>query len=112
MKIIKVLGTGCSKCKVMYETTLKAVEQSGIAAQVIKVEDIMEIMKYNVLSTPVLVVDEVIKAKGIVPSLQDTIQLITEVTEAQTPCCAPKQNTLSEPFFGMNPQSSSEKCCS
>lgn len=64
MKQIKVLGPGCAKCKVTYNNALEAVRQSGIEAEVTKVEDIEEMMKYNILSTPVLVIDEEIKIKG------------------------------------------------
>ncbi len=75
-KIIKVLGTGCPKCK----TTLKLVEEviaeNNIVAEVIKVEDIMEIMQYNVLSTPVLVIDEDIKIKGRVPLKSEIEELL------------------------------------
>ena len=53
---IEVLGTGCAKCKTLYENTLEAVKASGKDAEVIKVEDIPSIMKYGVMSTPALVV--------------------------------------------------------
>ncbi len=71
MKTIKVLGTGCAKCKTTIAHAEEAVKQSGVEAQVIKVEDIMEIMKYNVLTTPVLVIDEEIKVKGRVASVDE-----------------------------------------
>ena len=61
---IKILGPGCPKCKTTYNNVLEAVKQLGIEAHVTKVEDIMEIMKYNVLSTPVLMINEVSKIKG------------------------------------------------
>ena len=61
---IKILGPGCPKCKITYNNTIEAVKQLGIKANVTKVEDIMEIMKYNVLSTPVLMINEVAKIKG------------------------------------------------
>ena len=61
---IKILGPGCPKCKTTYNNTIEAVKQLGIEANVTKVEDIMEIMKYNVLSTPVLMINEVAKIKG------------------------------------------------
>lgn len=67
MEII-VLGTGCAKCKTATEIVRKVVNESGIDAQITKVEDIMEIMKYNVMSTPAIVVDGVVKIKGRVPS--------------------------------------------
>lgn len=64
MKSIKILGPGCPKCKTMYKNVNKALENKGINANVEKVEDIERIMDYNVMSTPVLVVDEEIKVKG------------------------------------------------
>ena len=54
---IKVLGTGCSKCKATYEMVNKVVNENNINATVTKVEDIMEIMKYNVMNMPAIVID-------------------------------------------------------
>ena len=54
---IEILGTGCAKCKTLYENTKKALEESGKSAEVVKVEDILSIMKYGVMSTPALVID-------------------------------------------------------
>lgn len=65
---IKILGTGCAKCKTTQTVVEKVVAQAGIEASIIKVEDIMEIMQYNVLSTPAVVIDGVVKIKGRVPS--------------------------------------------
>jgi small redox-active disulfide protein 2 len=73
---IKVLGPGCAKCKVMYNNAVEAVKQSGVEAEVIKVEDIMEMMQYNVLTTPVLVIDESIKIKGRVADVAEIKKLI------------------------------------
>lgn len=67
MEII-ILGTGCTKCKTATEIVQKVVSESGIDAKITKVEDIMEIMKYNVMSTPAIVIDGVVKIKGRVPS--------------------------------------------
>lgn len=64
MKSIKILGTGCPKCKTMFNNVNQALANKGIEANVEKIEDIQEIMKYNVLSTPVLVIDGEIKIKG------------------------------------------------
>lgn len=61
---IKVLGTGCSSCKALYAAVLQAVEDLGIDAQVVKEEDMMKIMGYNVMQLPALVVDEKVVAKG------------------------------------------------
>jgi small redox-active disulfide protein 2 len=61
---IEILGTGCAKCKKLYENTLEAVKQSGKEAEVTKVEDIKKIMEYGVMSTPAIVMDGVVKASG------------------------------------------------
>ncbi len=74
---IKVLGPGCPKCKVMYNNVLEAVNQLGIEANVTKIEDIMEIMKYNVLSTPVLIVNEVAKIKGRSADLEEIKRILS-----------------------------------
>ncbi|MFZ4857027.1 MAG: thioredoxin family protein [Desulfuromonadaceae bacterium] len=54
---IEILGTGCAKCKTLYENTRAAVQEKGIEAEIVKVEDIPSIMKYGVMSTPALVVN-------------------------------------------------------
>ncbi len=66
---IKVLGTGCAKCKKLYAEAEKAVASSGISATLEKVEDINDILNYGVMMTPALVIDEEVKASGrVVPS--------------------------------------------
>jgi small redox-active disulfide protein 2 len=55
---IKILGTGCPKCKTLEKITREVVEQNGFNATITKVEDIVDIMMYNVMSTPALVVNE------------------------------------------------------
>ncbi|MFD3158415.1 thioredoxin family protein [Haloimpatiens sp. FM7330] len=62
--IIKILGSGCSKCKEMEANTQKAVQELGINAEIQKVEDFKEIMAYGVMTTPALVVDEKVKVSG------------------------------------------------
>jgi small redox-active disulfide protein 2 len=76
-KQVKVLGPGCAKCKTTYNNVLEAVKQLGIEADVTKIEDIEEMMKYNVLTTPVLMVDDVIKVKGRVADINEIKQLLT-----------------------------------
>jgi small redox-active disulfide protein 2 len=74
--IIQVLGTGCSKCKTLYETVNKAVMETGVDAMVEKVDDIQKIMSYNILMTPALVIDGYVKVAGRVPNLEEVKQLI------------------------------------
>lgn len=61
---ITVLGTGCATCKALYNTVLEAVDDLGIDAQVLKEEDMMRIMEYNVMSLPAIVVDGKVVSKG------------------------------------------------
>ena len=71
MKHIKILGPGCAKCKTTYYNALEAVKQLGVEATVEKIEDLEEMMKYNVLTTPVLLIDEVLKVKGRVAEIRE-----------------------------------------
>jgi len=77
-KIIKILGTGCSKCKQTTAIVSDVVKENNIDAIIEKVEDIMEIMKYNVMSTPAIVVDENIVIKGRVPSKSEIIKILNK----------------------------------
>lgn len=61
---IKVLGTGCPTCKGMFENVTEIVKELGIEANVVKEEDLMKIMSYNVLSLPALVIGDKVVAKG------------------------------------------------
>jgi small redox-active disulfide protein 2 len=76
MKQIKVLGPGCPKCKTTYNNVVEAVKEANIEANVVKVEDIEEMMKYNILTTPVLMIDEQVKIKGRVAQVNEIIDLI------------------------------------
>lgn len=62
--IIKVLGSGCANCKKLEANVKEAIQQLGIEAAVEKVEDFKEIMRYGVMKTPALVVDEQVKSMG------------------------------------------------
>ncbi len=69
--VIKVLGTGCAKCHQLEENARKAVAELGSDATVEKVENIKDIMKYGVMKTPALVVDEKVKVMGRVPTTDE-----------------------------------------
>ena len=75
-KIIKILGTGCPKCKTLTALVEEVVSANNIDATVVKVEDIMEIMQYDIMSTPALVIDEVIVVKGRVASKNEILALL------------------------------------
>lgn len=74
---VKILGTGCPKCKTLEELTRKVAKDNGIDANITKVDDIVEIMKYNIMVTPALVVDGKIVAKGRIPSVDEMKQFLT-----------------------------------
>lgn len=61
---IKVLGTGCANCRALYSAVEQVVNELGLKADLVKEEDLMKIMEYNVMSLPALVVDGKVAAKG------------------------------------------------
>jgi len=73
---IKILGPGCAKCKTLEHLTREVVSKNGIDATITKIEDIMEIMKYNIMTTPALVVDGKVVVKGRIPSADEIKQLL------------------------------------
>lgn len=73
---IKVLGMGCPKCVKLYENAKVAVEAKGVEAEVIKVEELPSILKYNVMSTPALVVNEKVVTTGKVPSAEQIAEFL------------------------------------
>ncbi len=75
---IKVLGTGCAKCKQLEKVTKAALETAGVDASITKVEDIVEIMQLGVMTTPALVIDGEVVVKGRVPSTKELITLINK----------------------------------
>ena len=75
-KVIKILGTGCPKCQSMTGIVKDVVSANNIDATIEKVEDIMEIMKFSVMTTPALVIDDVITIKGRVPSKDEVLALL------------------------------------
>lgn len=73
---IEILGTGCSKCKTLEENTKQALAKIGGFHELKKVEDIVEIMNYGVMSTPALVVDGIVKSSGKVLSVNEIIEFL------------------------------------
>lgn len=78
-KTIKILGTGCSKCKTTANLVKEVVNEQNIDAEIIKIEDIMEIMEYNVITTPAIIVDEEIVIKGRIPSKKELEELFENI---------------------------------
>ena len=79
---IHVLGPGCMKCNKLYEEVQKAIQQSGVAADLEKVEKIDQIMKFGVAITPALVIDGEVKTSGKVPKA-DAIAAWLKEAESQ-----------------------------
>lgn len=75
---IEILGTGCSKCKKLEEFTKQAVSQLDGFYEIKKIEDIEKIMSYNVITTPALVINGVVKSKGKLLNPEEIIKLIKE----------------------------------
>jgi small redox-active disulfide protein 2 len=73
---IEILGTGCAKCNELEMKVKQAVAQSGKFVQIEKVDDIMKIMEYGVMSTPGLVIDGKVVSTGKVLSVQEIVELI------------------------------------
>jgi small redox-active disulfide protein 2 len=74
---VKILGTGCPKCKKLYAETERAVAAAGVAAEIEKIEAVEDIMKYPIMMTPALVIDEEVKASGRVPRSAEIISWLT-----------------------------------
>ncbi len=75
---IKVLGTGCPNCKALEQATNQAVKELGMDAKITKVEDMMEIISYNVMRTPALVVEGKVVSSGKKLTVQEIKELFTK----------------------------------
>ena len=73
---IKVLGTGCAKCKTSYQAIEKVIKENNLDVKLTKVEDIVEILNSGVMATPAVVVDGTVKMKGRVPSENEVKQIL------------------------------------
>jgi small redox-active disulfide protein 2 len=77
---IKVLGTGCAKCKKLYSEAEKAIAASGQSLTLEKVEKLDEIMRYGVMVTPALVINEEVKSSGRLPAVNEILGWISEAS--------------------------------
>jgi small redox-active disulfide protein 2 len=73
---IKILGTGCPKCKTLEKVTREAVAETGINATIEKVEDIVKIIEYHVMHTPCLVINGIVVLSGQVPTVQQVKEIL------------------------------------
>ena len=73
---VKVLGPGCAKCKTTFQVIEKVIKENNLDVKLTKVDDIMEMMSYNIMTTPAVVVDGEVRMKGQVPSESDVNRLL------------------------------------
>ena len=75
---IQILGTGCSKCKTLFDLANRALEETGVEAAVEKVEDIARILEFDILMTPGLAIDGKVKTAGRIPQLDEVKRFVLE----------------------------------
>lgn len=74
--IIKILGTGCPKCKLLQKSVEEAVEKMGLDCEIIKVDDMNDIMQYDVMAMPALVIDEKVVLAGKIPEVEEMTDIL------------------------------------
>jgi small redox-active disulfide protein 2 len=82
MLTIKILGSGCANCKRVEQITQKVISDMALQAEIIKVTEYPKIMQYNILSTPGLVVNEIVVCSGRVPSPAEVTTWVTNALSA------------------------------
>ena len=75
---VKVLGTGCSKCRTLEARVRDVVAKNNLPAEVTKVEDIQEMISYGIMTTPALVINEKVKSYGIIPKEEQILTWLNE----------------------------------
>ena len=75
---IKVLGTGCTNCKILEKSVINALAEMNITADFEKVEDIQKIMSYDIMRTPGLVINQKVVISGRVPSMKEIKEIIVK----------------------------------
>jgi small redox-active disulfide protein 2 len=83
MLTVKILGAGCSNCERLYEVARRALDSLGVEAELTKIMDFPEMMKYGILQTPGLVVNEELVMVGKVPSLGDMTTILTSALKVK-----------------------------
>ena len=107
MKTIKILGTGCPNCATTEKVVTEVVRELNLEAKIIKVTDIQEIMMYDIMSTPAVVIDEKVVVKGRIPSASEMKELLLK-DEA---CCSSSDDSACcEPTSEKDIDTNS-KCC-
>ncbi len=82
MLTIKVLGSGCSNCKKLEAIAHQVVDQMGVQAEIIKVTEYPDIMAYNIMSTPGLVINETVVSSGRIPTPAEVTAFVASALEA------------------------------
>jgi small redox-active disulfide protein 2 len=82
MLTIKVLGSGCANCKRVEQIARKVVEGMSLDAEIVKVTDYQDIMSYNILSTPGLVINEKVVSTGRIPTPAEVSTWLADALEA------------------------------
>lgn len=123
MKTIKILGTGCPNCKKTEQIVRNLVEELNCDMTIEKVEDIEDIMAYDVMSTPAIVIDEKVKIKGHVPSQDEVRKLLKEVccddtndaccesTDESSEDCCKEGETIPSPCCSETDEKQTDNCC-
>ena len=76
--IIKILGTGCAKCKAMTNVVQAVVIKNNFDVNIEKIEDIAEILKFDIISTPALIINDDIAIIGRIPSKEEVLKLLNK----------------------------------
>lgn len=76
--VIKILGTGCPRCKKLEEQVRKILNENKIEAEIVKITQIDEMMEYGIMATPGLVINEKLKSSGILPKDEQILEWIKE----------------------------------
>jgi small redox-active disulfide protein 2 len=85
MLTIKILGSGCANCKKLEALAHQVVNQMGIDADIIKVTEYPDIMVYNIMSTPGLVINEKVVSSGRIPSVAEITTFVADILDIANP---------------------------